>query len=68
MRIAAALLALGALAAIVAVNAFLLGRSVERHDPVGKLSPIAPGLGPIAGPSGTTTVVVHPPAAREPDD
>jgi len=68
MRVAAVLLALGALAAIVALNVFLLGRSVERHDPVGKLSPIAPGLGPIAGTSKTTTVVVHPPASREPDD
>jgi hypothetical protein len=68
MRVAAVLVALGALAAIVALNVFLLGRSVERHDPVGKLSPIAAGLGPIAGTSGTTTVVVHPPPAREPDD
>jgi hypothetical protein len=64
MRIAAVLLALAALAAVVALNVALLGRGVERHDPVGNLSPIAPGLRPAS----TAPVAPQPPSRREPDD
>jgi hypothetical protein len=64
MRAALALLALAAVAAVVALNVLLLGRGVERHDPVGNLSPIAAGLGPS-----TTPAPAHPsPPRREPDD
>lgn len=64
MRVAAVFLALAALAAVVVLNVVLLGRSVERHDPVGSLSPIAPGLRPAT----TAPVVPQPPARHEPDD
>ena len=64
MRAALALLALAAVAGVVALNVYLLGRGVERHDPVGSLSPIASGLGPSTTPAPTH----RPPPRREPDD
>jgi hypothetical protein len=65
MRAALVLLALSALAAVVALNVFLLGRGSERHDPVGNLSPIASGLRPAP----TPTPAPRPPVVRgEPDD
>ncbi len=64
MRAALVLLALAAVAAVVALNVLLLGRGVERRDPVGNLSPIASGLGPS-----TTPAPAHrSPPRGEPDD
>ena len=64
MRAAVALLALCALAAVVALNVFLLGRGVERHDPVGNLSPIGHGLRPAPTPAPAPHAAVR----GEPDD
>jgi hypothetical protein len=64
MQAALALLALVAVAGVVALNVFLLGRGAERHDPVGNLSPIASGLGP----SSTPAPKHLPPPRGEPDD
>jgi hypothetical protein len=47
------LLVLAVAAAAAAVNLVLLGYVGDRNDPVGKLSPVAPGI--VGGPAQTTT-------------
>lgn len=48
--------AVAALAAVVAVNVALLAYGGDRHDPVGKLSPLATLPSPAPAPAPTTTV------------
>lgn len=59
-RVRLALLAVAVVAAAVSVNLVLLGYVGGGGDQVGKLTPIAPGLGV---PAATTTVIVPAPAA-----
>lgn len=49
------LLVLAVAAAAAAVNLVLLGYVGDRHDPVGKLSPVAPGIVTTPGPAQTPT-------------
>ena len=52
-----------ALAAVIAVNALLLGYGGDRHDPVGRLSPVAGFVTPTGKvkplPRATTTAADH---------
>ena len=62
-RAVAVAAAVFAAAALVGVNVLLLGLGSVRHDPVGRLTPVA------TLPAGTTPVPVAPrPGGAEPDD
>jgi hypothetical protein len=62
------LLALTVAAAAAAVNLVLLGYVGDRNDPVGKLSPVAPGLTASSTTPAAPVVTVTLPSHRERDD
>ena len=68
-RLRLVLLALTVAAAVAAVNLVLLGYVGDRGDPVGQLSPVAPGLTapPAATPTAPVVTVTQPPSGEHDD-